>query len=112
MSRVRRRHVTLPLHLGLAGPVDRPKLLAMATKIGLGESARFVSRHATWFARFATPGGYAPEPLLRKVVRALSGPDAGVAGLHIFTFNQVEATERWRQERLNRASGGPRSGNA
>jgi methylenetetrahydrofolate reductase (NADPH) len=33
-------------------------------------------------------------------VRALRGPDAGLAGLHIFTFNQVEATERWRQDRL------------
>jgi methylenetetrahydrofolate reductase (NADPH) len=100
VSRVRRRKVELPIHIGLAGPVERTKLLAMATKIGVGESARFLTSHANWFARIVAPGGYAPEPFLRKVVRALRWPDAGVAGLHIFTFNQVEATERWRQDRL------------
>ena len=109
VTRVRRRNVALPLHLGLAGPVEPTKLLAMATKIGVGESARFLTRHTSWFARFAAPGGYSPEPLLRRVVRALRGPDTGLAGLHIFTFNQVEATERWRQGRLGAVSTTARS---
>jgi methylenetetrahydrofolate reductase (NADPH) len=109
VTRVRRRHVTLPLHIGLAGPVERTKLLAVATKIGVGESGRFLTRHASWFARFAAPGGYSPELLLRRVVRALRGLDAGLAGLHIFTFNQVEATERWRQDRLEAVSTTARS---
>jgi len=104
VTRVRRRNVALPIYIGLAGPVERTKLLAMATKIGLGESARFLTRHTSWFARFAAPGGYSPESLLRRVVRALRGPDVGLAGLHIFTFNQVEATERWRQDRLGAVS--------
>jgi methylenetetrahydrofolate reductase (NADPH) len=109
VTRVRRRKVTLPLHIGVAGPVERTKLIAMAAKIGVGESAKFLTRHASWFARFAAPGGYSPEPLLRKVVRTLRGQDAGLAGLHIFTFNQVEATERWRQEHLETVSTTARS---
>ncbi len=102
VARVRRRRVTLPVHLGLAGPVERAKLLAVATKIGVGESARFLTQHPSWFARFALPGGYSPETLLRRTVRALRTPDAGIAGLHVFTFNQVDQTEKWRQENLAR----------
>jgi methylenetetrahydrofolate reductase (NADPH) len=102
VARVRRRRVTLPVYVGLAGPVERAKLLAMATKIGVGDSTRFLTQHPSWFARFALPGGYTPETLLRRTVRALRGPPAGVEGLHVFTFNQVEQTERWRQENLAR----------
>jgi len=100
--RVRRRQVPLPLFLGLAGPVDRTKLLGVATKIGVGESTRFVTRHPSWFARLAVPGGYTPDALLRTVARALRSPDVGLTGLHVFTFNQLAETEQWRQTLLAR----------
>jgi len=29
-------------------------------------------------------------------------PDRKVARLHVFTFNEIEPTERWRQETLAR----------
>jgi methylenetetrahydrofolate reductase (NADPH) len=100
--RVRRRDVALPIHLGLAGPVERTKLLAMATKIGVGESTRFLTQHASWFMRLSRPGGYSPERLLHRVAAKGVGPQSGVAGLHIFTFNQIAETEAWRQDALGR----------
>ncbi|GIF47237.1 methylenetetrahydrofolate reductase (NADPH) [Asanoa ferruginea] len=100
--RVRRRQVSLPWFLGLAGPVDRAKLVAVATKIGVGESTRFLTRHPSWFARLAVPGGYAPDGLLRNVTRALRSHDVSLTGLHVFTFNQLAETERWRQDLLAR----------
>lgn len=103
--RIRRRDVTLPVHVGIAGPVERAKLLAMATKIGVGESTRFLTKHGSWFVRFAAPGGYAPEKLLSRSEEALSAPSAGVAGLHLFTFNQIAETERWRRALLDRLGG-------
>ncbi|WP_069767988.1 MULTISPECIES: 5,10-methylenetetrahydrofolate reductase [unclassified Streptomyces] len=105
IARIRRRDVVLPVHLGVAGPVQRAKLLSMATKIGVGESARFLTRHPSWFLRFAAPGGYSPEPLLTRAEPALSAPSAGVAGLHLFTFNQIAETERWRRALLERLGG-------
>ncbi|MBT2405007.1 MULTISPECIES: methylenetetrahydrofolate reductase [unclassified Streptomyces] len=105
LGRVRRRGVTLPVHLGVAGPVQRAKLLSVATKIGVGESAKFLTRHAAWFVRFAAPGGYSPERLLRRTAPALGSPEAGVAGLHLFTFNQIAETERWRRAMLDRLGG-------
>ncbi|WP_458247902.1 5,10-methylenetetrahydrofolate reductase [Streptomyces sp. MAI_2237] len=105
IARVRRRGVTLPLYVGVAGPVQRAKLLAVATKIGVGESTRFLSRHPSWFLRFAAPGGHAPERLLERGEAALTAPASGVAGLHLFTFNQIAETERWRRTFLERLGG-------
>jgi methylenetetrahydrofolate reductase (NADPH) len=102
VARVRRRRVSLPLFLGMAGPVDRARLLAIATKIGVRESARFMTRHGSWFTRLAVPGAYSPDALLRRVVHGLRTPDADIAGLHLFTFNQIAETERWRQQCLTR----------
>lgn len=95
IHRVRRRGVTLPILLGLAGPVERTKLLSMATKIGVGESTRFLFKHGSWFVRMATPGAYSPDRLLTRTT-----PDI-VAGLHLFTFNQVAETEQWRRKLLS-----------
>ncbi|MGW7166735.1 5,10-methylenetetrahydrofolate reductase [Streptomyces sp. NPDC054884] len=105
LGRIRRRDVTLPVHVGVAGPVQRAKLLAMATKIGVGESARFLTRHPSWFVRFAAPGGYAPHTLLTRTRNALTDPASKVAGLHLFTFNQIAETERWRRSLLDRLEG-------
>ncbi|MET9907982.1 5,10-methylenetetrahydrofolate reductase [Streptomyces sp. NPDC006476] len=102
IARVRRRDVTLPLYVGVAGPVQRAKLLAMATKIGVGESTRFLTKHASWFLRLAAPGGYSPQRLLERCEQALTAPSAGVAGLHVFTFNQIAETEAWRRALLDR----------
>jgi methylenetetrahydrofolate reductase (NADPH) len=105
VGRVRRRGVTLPLRVGVAGPVQRAKLLSMAAKIGVGESTRFLTKHASWFLRFAAPGGYSPGRLLARSAGALTEPSAGVAGLHVFTFNQIAETERWRRALLDRSDG-------
>jgi methylenetetrahydrofolate reductase (NADPH) len=100
LQRIRRRGVDLPVHLGLAGPVETTKLLAMAGKIGVGESTRFLTNHVSWFMRLAKPGGYSPERLLTQITSATSADD-NIAGLHLFTFNQVAETEAWRQGLLS-----------
>src|SRR4051812_30493422 len=102
VGRMRKRGITMPLLLGIPGPVDRAKLLAMATKIGVGESTRFLAKHKGTFARLAAPGGFTGERFLEKVAPALSPPEMLVEGLHVFTFNQVAATEAWRQGLLDR----------
>ncbi|MEV4331862.1 5,10-methylenetetrahydrofolate reductase [Streptomyces sp. NPDC049597] len=105
LGRIRRRGIALPVHVGVAGPVQRAKLLSMAAKIGVGESTRFLTKHASWFLRFAAPGGYSPERLLARGAEVLTTPSADVAGLHLFTFNQIAETERWRRALLDRLGG-------
>jgi methylenetetrahydrofolate reductase (NADPH) len=96
VRRLRTRGVTMPLLLGIPGPVERTKLLAMATKIGVGESTRFLVKHKGTFARLAAPGGYTGERFLEKCAGPLGEPGALVEGLHVFTFNQIAETEAWR----------------
>jgi methylenetetrahydrofolate reductase (NADPH) len=104
--------VTLPLFVGLAGPVERAMLLRMAARAGVSESARFLAGHKDWFLRLGTPGGYSPQRLLDRSATALVAPASAVAGLHIFTFNQVRQTEQWRRSLLDRLTGPARGGRA
>jgi methylenetetrahydrofolate reductase (NADPH) len=102
VARVRRRGVQLPIHIGLAGVADPAKLLRVSTRIGLADSARFLRGHSNWFMRMVQPGGYDPERFAAGLLPDLAAPERNVAGLHFFTFNEIEATERWRQETLAR----------
>jgi methylenetetrahydrofolate reductase (NADH) len=105
IGRVRARGVTLPLFVGMAGPVDRTRLVRMAARAGVAESARFLAGHAEWFLRLAAPGGYSPDRLLDRAGATLTSPASAVAGLHLFTFNQVRQTEEWRRSLLDKLAG-------
>ncbi len=102
VNRMRTRGITMPMLLGIPGPVERTKLLSMATKIGVGDSTRFLVKHKGTFARLAAPGGFTGERFLERCAPALSRPEALVTGLHVFTFNQVAETETWRRAYLAR----------
>jgi methylenetetrahydrofolate reductase (NADPH) len=104
VGRVRRRRVELPIHVGMAGVADPAKLLRISTRIGVVDSARFLRGHSNWFLRMLQPGGYAPERFVNALLPDLAAPDRKVAGLHVFTFNEIEPTERWRQGMLARVA--------
>lgn len=105
VRRLRARGVAMPLLLGIPGPVERAKLLGMATKIGVGESTRFLAKNKGLFARLAAPGGFTGESFLEKCAPALGEEGALVEGLHVFTFNQIGETEAWRTDMLQRLRG-------
>jgi methylenetetrahydrofolate reductase (NADPH) len=100
VARVRRRGVQLPIHIGTAGVADPAKLLRISTRIGVVDSARFLRGHSNWFLRTLQPGGYSPEHFVTGLLPDLARSEGKVAGLHVFTFNEIEPTERWRQETL------------
>jgi methylenetetrahydrofolate reductase (NADPH) len=101
IAEVRRRGTRLPVWIGLPGNVDYSKLLRISMKIGLGESARFLRHHGNWMSRLVTRQ-FKPDPLLRRLAPTLTDPLAGVAGFHLYTFNEVARTERWRRRTLER----------
>jgi methylenetetrahydrofolate reductase (NADPH) len=102
VERMRARGITQPVLLGLPGPIDRAKLLTMATKIGVGESTRFLSKNAGFFAKLAAPGGWTGEKFLEDCATVAMKPESLIEGLHVFTFNQIAATEEWRQGMLEK----------
>ncbi len=100
VNEVWRRGTRLPIWIGIPGAVPRTKLIRVSTKIGLGESARFLRTHGSWVTRMLRPDGFSPDPLLRGLAPALADAERKITGLHVFTFNDVADTERWRQRQL------------
>jgi methylenetetrahydrofolate reductase (NADPH) len=102
VRRVRDRGVDLPIHIGLPTPIAAVRLLRFSGRIGLGESARFLRRHGNWAGRLLFPRAYSPDALLEGLAPHLADPDNRIAGLHLYTFNEVERAERWRRATITR----------
>lgn len=97
---VRERGVTLPVHVGVPGPVDPARLLRMATTIGVGDSVRFLRKQRGVLTRIALPG-FSSTGFVRKVAALAADEGLGICGLHLYTFNQVERVEAWRRQQLD-----------
>ncbi|TMC51816.1 MAG: 5,10-methylenetetrahydrofolate reductase [Chloroflexi bacterium] len=102
VERVRRRGVELPIYIGMAGVADPARLLRLSTKIGVADAARFLRGHPSWLARMFRPGGYEPGRFVNALMPDIAQAERRIAGLHVFTFNEIEPTERWRQDMLRR----------
>ena len=94
------RGTRLPILVGIPGVVPRAKLLRVSTRIGIGESLRYLRKHGDFVTRFLRPGGFSPDRLLAGLAPALADPEQKIAGFHIFTFNDLADTEAWRQRKL------------
>lgn len=104
IAEVRRRGTDLPIWIGVPGNVPYAKLVRLSMKIGLGESARFLSHHRGWTSRLMTRR-FKPDRLVRELTPCAIDPGARVGGFHLYTFNEVGRTERWRREALERLDG-------
>jgi len=100
LGEVRGRGVQLPVYLGIPGVLKRRKLLEISFRVGVGDSARYISKHAGIVARLMRRGDYRPEVLLVSLAGVVRDPANRVAGWHVNTFNQIRATERWRRDFL------------
>lgn len=92
----------LPIHLGIPGVVDKAKLMTMGVRLGVGASLRFLKKNRAAVKQLLAPGAYDPDDILVPLEPSLE--ELNIGGLHVFTFNQVEATEAWRQSVLNSGS--------
>jgi methylenetetrahydrofolate reductase (NADPH) len=91
----------LPVHLGICGVVDKAKLLTMGARLGIGDSLKYLRKNMSAVVRMMTTVSYDPNDLLLPLSSDLL--DMGVSGIHVFTFNQIEATNTWRESVLSEA---------
>jgi len=91
--------IRLPVYVGIPGAVQRAKLLRVSTRIGIGESIRFLRKHGNFVTRFLQPGGFSPDRLIKGLGPALTDPEQKIAGFHVFTFNDLDETEAWRRKK-------------
>lgn len=103
---IRERGIELPIEVGIPGVMKYQRLLSISQKVGVGDSVRFL-RKTSGIVGFikeliGSRGKYTPDELIDGLAPYSHDPEYGLAGVHIYTFNQVPDTEQWRMNRLNR----------
>ncbi len=104
---IRRAGVTLPAWLGLPGVADIPKLISLSLKIGVGQSVRVLKKQKGLIRKMLSAKPYQPDELVAGLLPHLSDPVLDIPGFHLFSFNDVERTERWRVETMGKLNGTP-----
>jgi methylenetetrahydrofolate reductase (NADPH) len=95
--------IVLPVHVGVPGVAEPQKLLAIAARIGVADTHRFLSKNIRFVARLLRSGGfYRPDALLEGIAPHALDSAANMTGVHLYTFNAAQATEAWRQAFLEK----------
>ena len=90
---IRADGIVLPIRLGIPGVVDRARLLTLGTRLGIGQSLRYLRKNRAAVGRLVAPGGYDPTVLVDGV--AARAAELRIDSLHVFTFNAVAPTLDW-----------------
>jgi len=98
LGRQRERGLTLPVHLGVPGAVDRTRLMSLGTRLGIGSSLRYLRKNSGAIMRIFSPSSYDPDKLITPLSR--HADELGIDGLHLFTFNSIDSTVAWQQKAL------------
>jgi len=103
ISARRSEGLALPIHLGVPGVAEPGRLLAIASRIGVADTHRFLVKNTRFIARLLRSGGfYRPDGLLQALAPVIADDVAGIVGLHMYTFNAIEEFEAWRRRYLER----------
>ncbi len=100
LDTIRSDGIHLPVYVGIPGKVSQRRLLSMASKIGVGDSLRFLKRQSGNVFRMMFSSEFDPGDLILQFEPLLTSSN-GIAGFHVYTFNAIPATEEWRLEMLH-----------
>ena len=100
IQRIRSEGITLPIHLGIPGALELGKLMAVAARIGVADSARYLMKQRSLLGHLVQRGSFGADAFLRELAPTLAAHDADVRALHLFTMNQVEQAVSWQQRFL------------
>ena len=104
IGRMRTAGITLPVHLGTPGVAELTKLMTISARIGIADSARYLKKNRSIVGHLIK-GSFGPDALLEQLAPTLADATADVRALHVFTFNQVQATVDWQRRMLEQLGG-------
>jgi len=102
LRQIRKAGVNLPAWIGLPGVADHSRLFKLSMRIGVGQSARLLLRQKGLLKKMLGFRPYQPDELLEGLLPYLGDNRIGIPGFHLFSFNDIERTERWRRTTLER----------
>ena len=101
MNQIHKKGIELPVWVGLPGVIERGRLLKTSLRIGVGDSLRFLRKKSQVATELMKSSIYNPDDLVRDITEQIDINDSKLAGYHIYCFNQIETTEKWRTERIS-----------
>ena len=102
LVQINQQGIHLPVWVGLPGVIERGPLLRTSLRIGVGDSLRFLKKKSKVATELMKSSIYNPEKLVTSISEYKDIADTNLAGYHIFCFNQIEKTEKWRTETITK----------
>jgi methylenetetrahydrofolate reductase (NADPH) len=99
LRQLRTAGIQLPLHLGLAAPLNTRKLAQLSLKIGVGSSMRYLAKQHGLAGTLLRGSSYRPEKLLLEIAATPGYDELGIESVHLFSFNQITTTVDWQRRR-------------
>jgi methylenetetrahydrofolate reductase (NADPH) len=96
LKNIRNQGVNLPAWIGLPGVADMSKLISLSLRIGVGQSVKILMKQKGLLKKMISAKPYQPDDLLAGLMPSLADEQMNIPGFHLFSFNDIERTERWR----------------
>lgn len=103
-ERIQRAGVTLPIHVGIAGPAKLQTLLKYALACGVGPSLKVLQKRAMDVTRLLVP--YEPTEVVAGLADyKASNPNSLIKQLHIFPLGGIKEAGGWADRQENTSPG-------
>ena len=94
VNRLKAEGVTLPVHLGVAGPAKLQTLIKFAIACGVGPSLKVLQKRAMDVTKLLLP--YEPTDFLTELAaHKAANPDFGIEQVHFFPLGGIKTNAQW-----------------
>ncbi|WP_112323850.1 methylenetetrahydrofolate reductase [Oceanibium sediminis] len=96
-DRLKAEGITLPIHIGVAGPAKLQTLIKFAMACGVGPSLRVLQRRATDLTKLMLP--FTPEQILSDLAaHKAAHPDFNIEAVHVFPLGGITKSAEFMDE--------------
>ena len=86
--------ITLPIHIGIAGPAKLQTLIKFAIACGVGPSLKVLQKRAMDVSKLLLP--YAPTDVLTQLAaHKAANPDFNITNVHFFPLGGIKTNANW-----------------
>jgi methylenetetrahydrofolate reductase (NADPH) len=96
-ERIQRAGVTLPIHVGIAGPAKLQTLIKFAIACGVGPSLKVLQKRAMDLTKLLLP--YEPTDVVRQLMaHKAHAPHSLIETLHMFPLGGIQVAAEWMRD--------------
>jgi len=96
-DRLKAEGITIPIHIGIAGPTKLQTLIKFSIACGVGASLKVLQKRALDLSKLLVP--YEPTEVLAELVEYKKAkPDSLIEKVHFFPLGGIAANAEWARE--------------